>query len=65
MQPRYVRPAARALAIQRESYHNWLFFAGRSKGAFRGLAIRREDHLRWRLSVLARFFSTPNVLYFD
>ena len=65
MQRHFVRPAARALAIQRESYNNWLFFAGRSRGAFRSLAIRREGCQRWRPNVLARFFGSPDVLDFD
>ena len=61
----YVRPAARALAVERESFDNWLYFAGRSKGAFRPLAIRRGDRQRWRPTVLARFFGMPDVFYFD
>ena len=61
----YVRPAARALAVERESFDNWLYFAGRSKGAFRRFADRREDRQRWRSTVLARFFGMPDVLYFD
>jgi hypothetical protein len=65
MQTRYVRPGARALAVQRESFHNWLYFAGRAKGAFHASPLRREEGGRWRPTALARFYRKPNVLYFD
>jgi hypothetical protein len=65
MQTRYIRPAARALAIQRESFDNWLYFAARSKGAFHAAPLRREEGTRWRPTQLARFFNKPDVLYFD
>jgi hypothetical protein len=65
MQQRYVRHAARALSIQRESFDNWLYFAGRSKGAFRPVGLRRDERRRWRPTDLARFFGKPDVLYFD
>jgi hypothetical protein len=65
MQMRYVRPAARALAIQRESFDNWLYLAGRSKGAFHAAPLQRDEGNRWRPTRLARFFRKPDVLYFD
>ncbi|MEP7210581.1 MAG: hypothetical protein ABI740_07065 [Alphaproteobacteria bacterium] len=65
MQTRYVRPGARALAIQRESFDNWLYFAARAKGAFRPIGLRRDERHRWKPTTLSRFFGKPDVLYFD
>jgi hypothetical protein len=62
MQKRYVRPAARALAIQRENFDNWLYLAGRAKGGFLPSSLRREEGNRWRSTALARFFRKPNTL---
>lgn len=57
----YVRPAVRALAIQRESFDNWLYLAGRSKGAFDMTPPRGDERRRWKSTVLARFFGMPTV----
>ncbi|MBI1359115.1 MAG: hypothetical protein GC155_02400 [Alphaproteobacteria bacterium] len=62
---RYDRPSTRALAVEREGFHNWLYFARRSRGAFDHRASKRREKSGWRSTALARFFGMPDVLYYD